>query len=469
MAKYTRTFTPNPKQWMFLKSQKRHVAFGGARGGGKSWIVDLKSSLMARRYGRPDPWNDGIKICIVRRTLVDVRNNHILPMKNLLRGLAKFNQAERTFYFPNGASIHFEYYDNDGDEEHFQGVEYDVIFIDEATQMKEEWLKAIAASCRGVNEFPHRIYYTCNPGGQGHAYIKRLFVDKLYQDNENPEDYEFIQAKVTDNKALMEASPEYVSFLKNLPPKKRKAWLDGEWDIFEGQFFDEFTNDPDHYGDRRWTHVIDPIPIRRHWPVMRSFDWGSYRPFSCGWWTIDEDGVLYRILEFYGVQHSGAEAIPDTGLKWPADKVFSEIARIEREHPWLQGRQITGVADPACWKEDGGISFAETAANHGIYFTKADNARIPGWDQVHYRLQFDKDGYARMYIFRNCKDTIRTIPLLMHDDNIVDDVNSKMEDHIADEIRYMCQSRPVEAIIEETPYQPEWGADPLGMFGGARG
>ena len=468
MAERIMNFQPTEKQLKFLQMDKQHNGYGGARGGGKSWVLRFKAALLANRYGRPNPWSEGIKICIVRRTLVDVRNNHIIPMKVMLNGLAKFNQAERTFYFPNGATIHFEYYDNDNDETHFQGVEYDVIFIDEATQMREMWLKVIAASCRGVNNFPHRIYYTCNPGGEGHQYIKRIFIDRVYQDGEDPAQYEFVQAKVTDNKVLMENDPNYINFLKNLPPKKRKAWLDGDWDIFEGQFFDEFTNDPDHYDDHRWTHVINPFTPRKHWPIMRSFDWGSYRPFSCGWWTISEDGVLYRILEFYGVQHSGADAIPDTGLKWSADKVFNEIARIEHEHPWLKGKQISGVADPACWKEDGGISFAETAMKYGIYFDKADNARIPGWDQVHYRLQFDENGYARMYFFNTCKDTIRTLPLLMHDKNIVEDLDSKMEDHIADDIRYMCQSRPIEPILESPTYKPMYGADPLEMFGGRR-
>lgn len=468
MAERIMNFQPTEKQLRFLQMDKQHNGYGGARGGGKSWVLRFKAALMANRYGRPNPWSEGIKICIVRRTLVDVRNNHIIPMKVMLNGLAKYNQAERTFYFPNGATIHFEYYDNDNDETHFQGVEYDVIFIDEATQMREMWLQTIAASCRGVNGFPHRIYYTCNPGGEGHQYIKRIFIDRIYKDNEDPDEYDFVQAKVTDNKVLMENDPGYINFLRNLPPKKRKAWLDGDWDIFEGQFFDEFTNDPDHYDDRVWTHVIHPIPIRKHWPIMRSFDWGSFRPFSTGWWTCDEDGVLYRILEFYGVQHSGGDAIPDTGLKWSADKVFSEIARIEREHPWLAGKQITGVADPAIFIENGGPSIAETGMKYGIYFTPGDNKRIKGWDQVHYRLQFDENGYPRMYIFDNCKDTIRTLPLLMHDRNIPEDVDSKMEDHIADEIRYEVNSRPIEPILESPTYQPMYGADPLQMFGGRK-
>ena len=464
MADRVIELAPTQKQTRFLKMHVKHCGYGGARGGGKSWVVRVKAFLLANRYGRPDAFSEGIKICIVRRTLVDVRNNHIVPMKNMLRGIATYNQTERTFYFPNGASIHFEYYNDANDETHFQGIEFDAIFIDEATQMPEEWIKNIAASCRGANHFPHRVYYTCNPGGPGHAYIKRIFIDRIYKDDEDPEDYEFVQAKVTDNKVLMELDPDYIKFLKNLPPKKRKAWLDGDWDIYEGQFFNEFVNDPDHYDDRRWTHVINPFQPRPHWPIMRSFDWGSYRPFSCGWWAIDDDGVMYRILEYYGVQHAGGESLPNEGLKWPADKVFSEIARIEREHPWLKGKTITGVADPAIFKEDGGFRIADAAFDHGISFEPGDNSRIPGWDQVRYRLQFDENGCPRMYIFTNCKDTIRTIPMLQHDEHIVEDLDSDGEDHIADEIRYAANKYKVKAILESPSITPMFGADPLGTF-----
>lgn len=457
---------PTEKQVQFLRMKAKHCGYGGARGGGKSWVVRTKACALANRYGRPDPWSEGIKLCIVRRTLVDLRNNHIIPLKTLLKGLAKFNQQERTFYFPNGATIHFEYYDNENDANHFQGVEYDVIFIEEATQFPEEWIKNMAASCRGANRFPHRIYYTCNPGGPGHQYIKRIFVDRIFKDDEDPNDYEFVQAKVTDNKILMEMDPDYVKFLKNLPPKKRKAWLDGDWDIYEGQFFSEFVHDPDHYEDRLWTHVISPFIPRKHWKIYRSFDWGSFRPFSCGWWAVDEDDVIYRIYEYYGVQHAGGEALANEGLKWPADKVFQEIATIEREHPWLAGKQITGIADPAIFKTDGGPSIAEAAMKHGLYFQQGDNARIPGWDQVRYRLQFDSGGRPRLYVFTNCKDFIRTIPLLQHDEHNVEDLDSDGEDHIADETRYMCQARPVAPLVESPTYKPMYGADPLNMFGG---
>ena len=235
MAKHIRKFSPNPKQYMFLKCKKRHVAFGGARGGGKSWVVDFKIGLLGRRYGRPDEYSEGIKMILIRRTLKDVEQNHLAKLKILLKNLAKYNANDKQFNFKNGATLKLAYCDCDGDADHFQGPEYDIIFLEEATQLKPEWIKKIVASCRGVNNFPHRVYYTCNPGGPGHAYIKRLFVDRIFEGDEKPEEYEFIQARVTDNKILMEYSPEYVNFLKNLPPTIREAWLNGSWQIYSGQ------------------------------------------------------------------------------------------------------------------------------------------------------------------------------------------------------------------------------------------
>ena len=448
---------PNRKQVKFLKAKAKHVAFGGARGGGKSWAIQVKALLLANRWA-------GIKILIVRRTLVELRNNHIDPLKALLSGLAKYNQQARKFIFNNGSTISFEFYDSDKDEFKYQGVQYDVIFIDEATQFQENWLKIIASCCRGVNNFPHRMYYTCNPGGPGHAYIKRVFVDRDFRDKENPEDYVFIQSLVTENKALMAASPEYISFLENLPPKLKKAWLYGDWNIFEGMFFEEFRNDPDHWDDHCWTHVINPIKPKNHWPIYRSFDWGYSKPFSCGWWTVDDDGILYRIDEMYGVEYSGGEPVPDQGVKWPPDKVFAEIARHEQEHPYLKGKHITGIADPAIWDAETGLSIADTAGKYGIYFQPGDNARIPGWMQMHYRFMFDEAGFAQIYICNNCKNFIRTITTLEYDEHKTEDLNTKGEDHPADESRYMCMARPITPMLPPDEHLPAWGLDPLDQY-----
>jgi len=445
---------PSPKQLEFLMAREKYVAYGGARGGGKSWAVQVKATAMAGRY-------PGIKELVIRRTFRELENNHIEPLKRLLAGRARYNRNDKKFAFANGSTIQFGYCDNDADVEQYQGAEYDVIYIDEATNLKEDWLKKIIICCRGVNPYPHRVYYTCNPGGVSHAYIKRLFVDRVYTGDEHPEDYRFIPAKVTDNAALMAAQPEYMEQLKSLPPKLRAAWLEGSWDIFEGMVFEDFRDDPDHYLDRRWTHVIEPFAVPRGWEVYRSFDWGYHHPFSCGWWAVDYDGILYRIAELYGCQYQGGQAIANEGLKWSPDRVFAEIQRMEHEHPLLAGREIRGVADPAIWDAESGISFAETAAKYGIYFQKGDHKRIPGWMQMHYRLQFDGEGIPQMYIFRSCRDFIRTIPTLQYDAHRPEDIDTDGEDHIADETRYMCMARPIKPVVPEETYMPLHGANPL--------
>ena len=452
------------KQYKFLSASRKHVGFGGARGGGKSWSVRTKAKILAATY-------KGIKILIVRRTYPELVNNHINQLREELYGVARYNKSEKVFTFPNGSTIKFGYCNNDKDLDQYQGAEYDVIFLDEATQLQEMWIKKITACVRGVNDFPKRIYYTCNPGGASHGYFKRLFIDKKYEDGEVPEDYCFIQALVTDNKALMESQPDYIKQLEALPPKLREAWLYGRWDIFEGQFFEDFRETPDidlcHKAgitpeealtQRRFTHVIEPFDIPRGWNIMRSYDFGYNKPFSLGYWAVDYDGVLYRIMEVYGCTQT-----PDEGVKWSPDEQFKRISELEREHPWLKGRHIVdSVADPAIWDASRGESIAETATRYGIYFSPGDNQRIAGWMQVHYRMQFDHNGYPRMYVFNNCKAFIRTIPLMMYSETHPEDLDTKLEDHCPDEVRYMCMSRPIKPIISEKPKIIL--SDPLNQF-----
>ena len=428
---------PNEKQKLFLQADTKHVGFGGARGGGKSWAVRTKAKLLCLAY-------PGIKILIVRRTYPELINNHINPLIDELHGVAKYNKNEKVFNFPNGSTIKFGYCNADKDLGQYQGSEYDTLFLDEVTQMQPLWIQKITACMRGANDFPKRCYWTMNPGGPSHGFVKRLFIDKRYEPGENPEDYTFIQSLVTDNKALLDKQPDYIKQLEALPPKLREAWLHGRWDIFEGQFFEEFRDDPEHYADRKWTHVISPFSIPREWTVIRSFDWGYNKPFSLSWYAIDFDGVIYRILELYGCTEE-----PNTGVKWTDDKIFSEARRIENEHPYLAGRQITGVADPAIWDVSRGISTAETATKYGIYFTKGDHKRIPGWMQCHYRLAFNAEGYPQFYVFSNCKQFIRTIPTLCYDEHKVEDIDTEGEDHIADEWRYALMSRPIKPVMTE--------------------
>ena len=453
MQQQTTTITmprPNGKQRQAFAARSRYVAYGGARGGGKSWFVRWKAALLCLKY-------PGIKILITRKTYRELLNNHITPLLAMVGSIAAYNKTDKVFTFPNGSTITFGYCAGEEDLGQYQGAEYDIWFADEAGQFPESWLVQIDACVRGVNPFPKRTYYTLNPGGPSHGYFKRLFLDRRFQEHERPEDYTFIQALCTDNEALMKSQPGYMASLEKLPPKLKAAWLYGRWDVYEGQFFEDFLDAPEHYADRRETHVIEPFEIPENWKIYRSFDWGYNRPFSCGWWAVDEDGVAYRILELYGCTET-----PNTGIRWTPEQVFREIHRIESEHRWLKGKHITGIADPAIWDAQTGQSIAETAARYQVYFTPGDNKRLPGWMQVHYRLQLDENGYPMLYVFRNCKAFIRTLPLLCYDAQKCEDLDTAGEDHVADETRYFCMARPIRPRAAVPP--DAYGKSPMALF-----
>lgn len=460
--------TPQPKQKLFLKDTHKHVGFGGARGGGKSWAVRTKAAILCMHY-------KGIKCMIIRRTYPELTANHVDPLKLTLGcgkkgAVARYIKTDKEMQFVNGSKILFGYCDHEDDVDRYQGTEVDVLFFDEATQLSENQMKKIAACVRGVNKFPKRIYYTCNPGGQGHGYIKRIFIDRIYEEGEDPEEYSFIKSLLTDNKILMREQPDYIKQLEALPPKLRQAWLEGRWDVFQGAFFEEFRATPDPQKcyeagvtveealeEHRWTHVIKPFEIPKTWKIYRSYDWGYGKPFSCGWWAVDYEGVAYRILELYG-----CTGTPNEGLRWSNKVMFDKIAEIEREHRWLKGKRIQGVADPSIWDGSRGISAAEEAEKHQLWFEPGINDRIAGWMQVHERFKFDENGRAMMYFFDTCKDAIRTVPLMMYDEHKPEDLDTDLEDHACDEIRYFCMMRPIAPRIIVEEKRPMF--DPLNQF-----
>lgn len=460
--------TPSPKQEMFLMDEHRHVGFGGARGGGKSFAIRLKATVLCLMYS-------GIKVMIVRKSFPELVANHIKPLKELLKigttnAVAKYNDSKKEMTFPNGSEILFRYCDTEKDVDRYQGTEVDILFLDEATQLSEEQIKKLCACVRGVNGFPKRTYYTMNPSGKGMGYIKRLFIDKKYESGEHPEDYSFIQSLVTDNKALMESNPEYIKELESLPPKLRMAWLEGRWDVFEGAFFEEFRTTPDPQAchdagitdeealqEHRWTHVIKPFDIPKDWKIYRSYDFGYGKPFSVCWYAVDYENRAYMILELYG-----CTGVANEGVRWTAAQQFDKVVEIEREHPYLKGKRIHGVADPSIWDGSKGISVAEEAEKRQLWFDRGINDRIAGWMQIHERLKFDENGYAMLYIFENCKDAIRTLPLMMYDEHKPEDLDTDMEDHIADSLRYFCMMRPIAPRKIEVNQKPMY--DPLNQY-----
>ena len=423
---------PSRTQAQFFCDRHKYIAFGGARGGGKSWAVRVKAALLALRY-------PGIKITIVRRTMPELRSNHITPMREMLSGVAKYSDERKALSFCNSSIICFRSCRCHSDADKFQGNETDVLFIDEATQFEEEIYDRLKASVRGVNSFPKRVYLTCNPGGVGHSWIKRLFIDRRYNAGEHPEEYSFIRSLVGDNTALMRSDPDYVSQLEALPPKLRRAWLEGDWNIFEGQFFEEFVvGGREAQKSRRYTHVIEPFEIPRNYPIYRSFDFGYSKPFDCSWWAIDEDGRAYLIKQLYG-----CTGVPNEGVKWTPEQIFREIFNIERTHRWLKGRQIHGVADPSIWDASRGEAIIDVADRCFVHFDRGDNSRVAGWMQCHERLAFDSEGKPSVYFFNTCEHAIRTLPLLEYSSIRPEDLDTDGEDHFADSFRYFCMARPV--------------------------
>jgi hypothetical protein len=272
----------------------------------------------------------------------------------------------------------------------------------------------------------------------------------------------FIPSKLTDNAILLQADPHYKSRIMAATygnEALRKAWLEGDWNIVAGAFFNCWSQQM----------VLRPVELPEWWTRFRSGDWGSARPFSFGWWAIAGDdwehpdgqmipkGSMIRYREYYGCADPVKN--PNTGLKMPAEEVAQKILHLEAGETVLYG-----VLDPAAFSSDGGPSIAErlyTGSGNKLGFRKADNARVAskgamgGWDQVRSRMQ-GEDGRPLIYCFSNCTDSIRTIPMLQHDETRVEDLDSDMEDHAADEWRYACMSRPWVRPKVEPPPRPKY-------------
>lgn len=404
-----------------MKATESFVLYGGARGGGKSWALRVKLLLLAIKY-------PGIHMLLIRRTFPDLRENHAIPMQKLYHGIATYKASDKVFEFYNGSRLVLGYCATEMDTTQFSGQEYQIIAIDEATQHTERVFSDLSACMRGGDEsMPHRMYLTANPGGIGHSWVKRLFLDKEYRNSEKPEDYKFIPAKVYDNPHLLKSSPRYVQMLENLPDNIREAWLNGDWNVFSGQYFTMWRND---------IHIVEPFAIPTWWERYSAMDYG-HDAFACYDIAVDEKGRAYVVDEIF-----------QEGL-WveQAAKLFNQK---------FKGRNFSvNYAPPDLWHahNDTGRSTFEMFAEKGIYLYKAKNDRVQGWydlaDWLQPRIDSDGSEYANLRVFKNCKNLIKCLPLIQCDEKKPNDVATTPHDltHSPDAIRYFVAGRPYPAIV----------------------
>lgn len=451
-AQQTVIWEPQPgPQTALLECPVFEVFYGGARGGGKT-EASLGDWLQhSAEYG------EGAVGIFVRRKLTQLAEV-IARSKQIFSKLgAKYQEQQKTWTMANGARLKFVYLERDSDAEEYQGHNYTRLYIEELTNFPSAApINKLRATLRSATGVPVGMRLTGNPGGPGHNWVKARYIDpnpkgfQILREEEEIEvdgvkqtvmlDRVFIPSKIGDNVLLMRNDPTYILRLRQSGSEALvKAWLEGNWDIVDGAFFDEFE-EAKHVLHRTWINNIPPSALR-----FRAFDWGSAKPFSVGWYAVADGtwelpaGAIFKYREWYG------SCGPNKGLKMTADMVAQGI--LERE----KGERIRyGSADPSIFIRDGGPSIAESMIIKGCLWKRGDNRRRPGWEMLRQRL-VGIDGKPMLYFSETCEDTIRTLPVLQHDDTDPEDLDTEAEDHAADETRYACTSRPW--IGKNTPVQ----------------
>lgn len=427
-------YQPNAKQCLFHASPADEVVYGGAKGGGKTCALVME----ALAYGLE---NAGALIYLFRETYDDLEANVIREWKEKVpREIYKYNESKHIATLVNGTQVMFRYIRNESDAEGYQGRSMDFIGVDELTKHTERAIQILLSCLRSPKGFKPKFRGSCNPGGIGHGWVKQRYIESTDYGKHHIRDpvtdniIAFIPAQVYDNDVIMQNDPAYVKRLENLPEEEKKAFLYGDWDVFIGQFFREF---------RRDKHVIMPFKLDKSWKRIRSIDWGYNDPCAVYWHCICPDSRIITYRELYITQTTASE-------------VARRILDLE------QGETIEyGVGSPDMWQKRGndhvyGESIAETFANHGVHWTKADSDRLNGWQRMHEYLADAPDGLPYWQIFSNCYNLLRTLPALVHDEKRVEDVSDKVEDHGPESCRYALMSRPRPKIIKPEKKPAPW-------------
>ncbi len=375
------------KQKQFIDATESEVLFGGAAGGGKSYGQTVDALLFALKY-------PGSKQLILRRTFAELDKSLIRTALGLYpKSIFTFNASSHFGKFKNGSCIDFGYCGTENDVYQYQSAEYDCIRFDELTHFTEMQYLYLISRVRGVSGFPKQIKSSTNPGGVGHSWVKSRFVDPsppevAFGDGDGMKRI-FIPSLLSDNAFLESSDPGYRRRLEALPERERRALLYGEWNIFEGQYFDEFSKD---------VHVISPFEIPEGWRKYRTLDYGLDR-LAVLWIAIAPGGECFVYREYC-----------ESGLP-----ISSAAEAILARTPKKENIYAT-LAPPDMWSrsQESGKTKAGLFSEFGVSFTKTSNDRECGWLAIKELLR-STDGKPRLRIFSTCTELIKCLPALTID------------------------------------------------------
>lgn len=429
-------YNPNEKQYIFHSSNSDEVVYGGAKGGGKSCALVMEALAYALEY-------PGANMYIFRETYDDLEANIIKEWKDKVPNeLYKYNESKHQATLINGSSVKFRYIRSYADAEGYQGRSMDWVGVDELTKHEKRSIQELLSCLRSPKGFPPRFRGTCNPGGIGHAWVKESYIEgtnygeNIINDPITNNTMEFIPAKVYDNVVLMQNDPNYVKRLENLPEDKKKAFLYGDWDIFEGQHFSEFD---------REVHVIEPFIIPEGWYRYTASDYGLDMEATL-WFAVDYEGTSYCYKESYKPNLIISEAC-------------SELIRVNNGDE-LQYRY--GPPDLMGRNNTTGETTWELFSKHGWNLYKSDNRRDVGALAMKEFLKVyttrdiatgEEVKTSKLKFFKTCHNIIRTLPQLQTDDKDPNKYATEPHEltHAPDALRYYCVMRNIKPEEDNRP------------------
>jgi phage terminase large subunit len=426
-------YKPTPKQLQFHLCPARYVLYGGAVAGGKSHALRWHAYMSCLSVPK-------FKVLLLRRYLTELERTHCRKVaeEQHLFG-AKWVKSEYILNFPNGSWLELGHCQHEDDANIYLSAEYDLILFDELVTFTETQYRKIRSRCRTtIPGVTPRVMAGTNPGGSEAAWVRRMWVEKDLTEEEdpyyNPVDYAYIPARLEDNPHINREA--YELELQGLPPELARAYREGDWNIFYGQYFQEF---------RKSLHVADLGTVAPTARRICGLDYGYSREGVCLWGVILPEGQLYIEDEytFNGQRRK--------------KQIASQVALALRKRSDDRGITVGGCyADPDIFSPSGhtGETIAETFGRYGWPMLEADNDRINGWARVrawlglmprHESWDHDKPW---MVISPKCIGLVRTLPQLVMDPRRPEDVNTESPDHWGDALRYLVMSRPAPNATE---------------------